>query len=101
MNERLYPVDLGTQKEERLTLLLKLPEGFTLGDKPKDMAMSLADGGGKYLSMVTFDGTSLVVNRVFQLNKPVYEAEEYLSLKEFFSRMIQSEKADIVFNKSK
>jgi hypothetical protein len=40
-------------------------------------------------------------SQVLQLNKPIYDPEEYLSLKEFYSRMIQYQKTDIILTKTK
>lgn len=100
LNERTYPVDFGAMREERVSIFLKLPNAYTIVDKPKDISMSLADNGGKYINTCTLDGETFVSQQVLQLNNPVYAPEEYLSLKEFFSRMIQLQKTDIVFKKA-
>jgi len=36
---------------------------------------------------------------VIQFNKGIYSADEYPYLKEFYNKIIQSEKAEIVFKK--
>ncbi|MEJ2880733.1 DUF3857 domain-containing protein [Pedobacter sp. GR22-6] len=101
LNERTYPVDFGAMREERVSIFLKLPSTYLISDKPKDISMALADGGGKYMNTTTIDGDTFISQQVLQLNNPVYAPEEYLSLKEFFSRMIQLQKTDIVFKKAK
>ncbi len=101
LSERTYPVDFGAVREERVNIFLKLPDSYGISDKPKDLSMTLPEGGGKYMSSSNIEGDAFVSQQLFQLNKPVYTPEEYHSLKEFFSRMIQLQKTDIVFKKAK
>jgi transglutaminase-like putative cysteine protease len=101
LNERTYPVDMGAASEERITMIIKLPANISVIDKPKDMSMALTENGGKYLASTSMQDDSFVFNEMLQFNKPIYESEDYLSLKEFYSRIIQSQKTDIVFKKTK
>nr|WP_068892933.1 DUF3857 domain-containing protein [Pedobacter panaciterrae] len=101
LNERTYPVDLGAAREERISMIIKLPANISVVDKPKDMSMALENNGGKYISSTAVQDDAFVFNQMLQFNKPIYESDEYLSLKEFYSRIIQSQKTDIVFKKTK
>jgi len=101
LNERTYPVDLGASREIRITGMIRLPENFTIADKPKDLSISLANGGGKYFFKASEEGKVLTYNQIFQLSKPIYQPAEYLALKEFYSRIIQLQKTDVVLKKSK
>jgi hypothetical protein len=65
------------------------------------MSLALADNGGKYLTSTAMQDDSFIFNQVLQFNKPIYDSDEYLSLKEFYSRIIQVQKTDIVFKKIK
>eukprot|EP01133_Synstelium_polycarpum_P010140 gene10140-11817_t len=100
LNERTYPVDLGAAKEDRVTILLKIPDNFQLADHPKNLAIALAQNGGKYLTDVSFSDGVLNFTQLFQLNKALYGPDEYLSLKELFSRMIQQQKTDVILKKA-
>ena len=101
LNERTYPVDLGSGKETRCSIQLTVPEDFILAGQPKDLNIGLADNGGKYMSSTSFNDHIVNFNQLLQLNKPIYQSEEYLSLKEFYSRIIQTQKTDIIFKKAK
>lgn len=100
LNERTYPVDLGTESETRITMSIKLPDNYVFADKPKDLNLALANGGGRYVcaTSLTDDGM-LSFNQLMQFNKPIYHSEEYLSLKELYSRIIQLQKTDIILKK--
>lgn len=101
LNERTYPVDLGSVKEVRILASLKLPENFTISDKPKDFTMVLSNKGGKYQFQTAQEGKVFTYNQLFQLSKPIYSPDEYLGLKEFYSRIIQLQKTDVVIKKAK
>ncbi len=101
LNDRSYPVDLGAATETRVSMALTLPEKFSLAEHPKDLAIGLAENGGRYQTFTKFEDNTLSFSALFQLNKPVYEAEEYLSLKEFYSKIIQQQKLDLIFKKDK
>jgi len=101
LNDRTYPVDLGASTESRVTISLKLPDNFTLADQPKDVNLGLPDGGGRYLCNTQLNDHTLVFNQLLQFNKSIYSPDEYLTLKEFYSRIIQSQKTDIVLKKIK
>lgn len=101
LNERTYPVDMGAASEERITMMIKLPANISVVDKPKDMSIGLSDNGGKYLASTAMQDNSFIFNQMLQFNKPIYSSDDYLSLKEFYSRIIQSQKTDVVFKKTK
>jgi hypothetical protein len=101
LNDRTYPVDMGAAREERVTMMIKLPENWGLAEQPKNVSMALPENGGRFVSNTSLVGETLTFSQILQFNKPIYDPEEYLSLKEFYSRMIQQQKTDIVLKKSK
>ncbi|TKC10288.1 DUF3857 domain-containing protein [Pedobacter polaris] len=96
LNERTYPVDLGASSDERIIINITLPEKYTLQDKPKDMAMALPQAGGRYLLQSSVTDNVLSLSQILQFNKAIYTSEEYLYLKEFYSKIIQNQKTDLV-----
>ncbi|WP_316748876.1 DUF3857 domain-containing protein [Pedobacter gandavensis] len=101
LNERTYPVDLGSSTESRITIQLTIPEGYAMADQPKNMNIGLADNGGRYLTNTVVEDQRITFTQLLQLNKPIYDPSEYLSLKEFYSQIIQNQKTDIILNKAK
>ncbi|MES2456207.1 MAG: transglutaminase domain-containing protein [Bacteroidota bacterium] len=100
MNERIYPVDFGASKEIRLSVNIKLPENFSITESPKNMSLALADNGGRYIFKTGDEKNLLSFSQVFQQSKPTYTSDDYLALKEFYSRIIQLQKTDVVFKKT-
>lgn len=100
LNERTYPIDLGAASEERITIKLDLPEKYELIEKPKDMAIALPNSGGRFLIQSLADEGKVSINQILQFNKAIYDADDYLTLKEFYSRIIQSQKTDLLLKQT-
>ncbi len=100
LNERTYPVDLGAASDERIIISVTLPAQYQLLEKPKDMAIALPNAGGKYLLQTGLDGDTISVNQILQFNNAIYQPEEYLFLKEFYSKIIQNQKTEFLLKKA-
>ncbi|MES2419197.1 MAG: DUF3857 domain-containing protein [Bacteroidota bacterium] len=99
LTARTYPVDLGAASEERIIVNITLPDSYELLENPKDMAIGLPNNGGKYLLQTTVDGNKVIISQLMQFNKAIYGPEEYLYLKEFYSKIIQNQKTDLLLKK--
>jgi len=97
--ERSYPVDLGMPSDERFKLTIHLPAQYSVETPPKAIEVVMPDNGGKFLTNYEQDDNSFTFSHIIQLNKPVYNSEEYPYLKELYNKIIQSEKEEIVFKK--
>ncbi|MCX2574271.1 DUF3857 domain-containing protein [Pedobacter sandarakinus] len=100
LNDRAYPVDLGAASDERIIINIELPDKYELSEKPKDLAVGLPNNGGKYLLKTGLDGNMLSLSQVLQLNNAIYQPEEYLYLKEFYSKIIQNQKSEYLLKKA-
>ncbi len=99
LNERMYPVDLGAASDERIIININLPSNYELVEKPKDLAISLPTSGGRYLLQTKVENNALNVSQMLQFNKAIYTADDYLYLKEFYSKIIQNQKNDVLLKK--
>ncbi len=101
LNDRTYPIDLGAASDERINISITLPEHYELLEKPKDMAIALPNNGGRYLLQTNFMDNKIEMSQIMQFTNAIYPAEDYLSLKEFYSRVIQNQKKDLLLKKTK
>ncbi|HEY2581609.1 MAG TPA: transglutaminase-like domain-containing protein, partial [Mucilaginibacter sp.] len=97
--ERSYPVDMGVPKDYRIILTVKLPPQYAVDSPPQIVAVALPNGGGKFLTEYETDNNSFTFSHVIKFNKSVYSPEEYPYLKEFYNKIILSEKAEMIFKK--
>ncbi|SHM11789.1 DUF3857 domain-containing protein [Mucilaginibacter sp. OK098] len=99
LNERSYPVDMGMASEDRYVITLHLPTQYTVETPPQTTSISIPNGGGRYMASYEPGDNSFSFLYVTQFSKSVYSAEEYPYLKEFFNKIIQSQKTEMVFRK--
>ncbi|WP_257668259.1 DUF3857 domain-containing protein [Parapedobacter tibetensis] len=101
LDERTYPVDMGTASQERVQMTIKLPSTYEIKAKPNDYNLAIENKGGRYLTQTNLvNGDTFTFSQLMALNQAIYSPESYFSLKEFFSRIIQHEKIDVVLRKT-
>jgi len=100
LNERLYPVDFAAPMDETIMTTYTLPDGYIIDEAPKSVTVVLPENGGKFMFMVQQDGNTLQVMSKVNINRPVFYAEEYPYLKEFYSQIIAKHAEQIVLKKS-
>lgn len=99
LSERKYPVDFVHPIDETIIANYTIPAGYVVDELPKGIAVSLPENGGKYTFMVQQNGDKLQVMSRISLNRPVFYAEEYTYLKEFYNQIISKQAEQIVLKK--
>jgi hypothetical protein len=96
---RTYPVDFGALTQEVIVITLTLPAGYT-AELPKPATIALPDNGGRYLYSATSatPGTVQLVSRL-TFDKPMYGAEEYGGLREFYRLVLAKQAEALVLKK--
>ncbi|QNH61513.1 DUF3857 domain-containing protein [Hymenobacter sediminicola] len=97
---RQFPVDFGCLVDETLVMTLTLPAGYEVEELPKPAAVTLPDNGGRFMYQVQpgANGTLQLVSRL-SLSRPVYSAESYADLREFYRLVVAKQAEQIVLKK--
>jgi hypothetical protein len=98
-NERFYPVDFGSPREFTAMLNLEFPEKYEIVNKPEKIALSLPNAGGRFIMESQINDNKLTLSNTFSINRTVFSQQEYLYLKELYSRIIQAQNEDLIFKK--
>jgi hypothetical protein len=99
LTERTYPVDLGSTIDERLVLSLHFPPDFVISNQPTPVGIALPNKGGKFVTSFEVNDNVVSYSQVQQLSKAIYSPAEYPYLKELYNKIIQNQKATVVFKK--
>ena len=101
-DKRAFPVDFIFPQQEKYTVSVKVPEGYTLESVPAQVKLAMEDnlGSFQYAIQPSPAGNTVQLSAIFQLNSPVISAEYYTTLKDFFQKMIEKQNEKIVFKKS-
>ena len=97
--QRTYPVDFGAPVQDVIMLTLTLPPGYK-AELPKQAVIDLPNQGGRFLYSATSPtpNTVQLISRL-SLNKPVYGAEEYSTLREFYRLALAKQAEALVLKK--
>jgi hypothetical protein len=98
--QRLYPVDFGAPVQEVIMVTLTLPAGYT-AELPKSAVIEMPNKGGRYVftAVNSAPGTVQLVSRL-SLSKPIYGAEEYALLREFYRMALAKQAEALVLKKA-
>ncbi|NML66686.1 DUF3857 and transglutaminase domain-containing protein [Hymenobacter sp. RP-2-7] len=97
--QRRFPVDLGAPTQDVVLINLTLPPGY-VAELPKSANVSLPEQGGSYVFSASSPtpGTVQLISRL-TLAKPVYGAEEYGNLREFYRLALAKQAEAMVIKK--
>lgn len=102
LQDRTYPVDRGALFDDKFTLVLHLPESFTVENMPQNIALAMPQQGGRFLVNYTLNNPNEVsFSHLSQFNRSVYMPGEYPALKELFNKMIQAQNGEIILTRKK
>ncbi|MFD1255198.1 hypothetical protein ACFQ3S_00185 [Mucilaginibacter terrae] len=99
MADRTYPVDWGAPTDTKVVLTVHLPANYVVETPPQNLGLVMPNNGGRFVTDYIAQDDSFSFSHIIQLNNSIYSSEEYPYLKELFNKIIQSEKADIIFKK--
>ncbi|QRQ59524.1 transglutaminase domain-containing protein [Sphingobacterium multivorum] len=93
--ERTYPVDMGFKSKTLYSVKLTIPDHYEIAEKPQNASLALPESTAKYRYVTQINGNQLEILQSLAFNKPIFSVDEYFSLKELYSRIIQQQKLDI------
>ncbi|EMR04352.1 DUF3857 domain-containing transglutaminase family protein [Cesiribacter andamanensis] len=99
LEERLFPVNFGCPLEQMLMYEIELPEGYSVEQLPEPAIVTLPDRSATFRFNVQQMGNKVNVTSMMQIRKPLYLADEYQQLKEFYSRMLAKQNEQLVLVK--
>ncbi len=100
LEERQFPVDFIYPFKRTIYVQIEVPEGYAVEELPEASRFMLPDRSAVYQSgyQVNGDG-NIVVNVLMDVAKPLFMAEEYPLLREFFASIVEEEARSIILKK--
>lgn len=100
MPTRDMPVEFGYKNEKSVVVNIKLPEGYTLEEGPKNTTVRTEDSSISGKIITTSAGNMVTVIYKFQNNKLVYNQDQYTALKNLFDRFENASNSVLVIKKN-
>ncbi len=96
---RKYPVHYFTTDKFSYTVIIKLPEQYTLAAKPDDIIVKTPDNSASFQLKIIQNGNTLVLSSKFTVNKTDFLISEYPHLREFFERVVKKTNEQVILKK--
>ncbi|WP_282051201.1 transglutaminase [Maribacter aquivivus] len=97
--KREFPIDFSFPFENISTSIINLPKGYVVESVPESIAIALPNDLGNFSYTIKNVGNVLQLKVLKKINYPVLPAEYYLSLKEYYGKMIEKLNEKVVLTK--
>ena len=99
--ERKYPVEMPYAPDEVYTLIMDIPNGYTVDEIPKSVKVSLNGTEGFFEYQIEKSAENIQLRSRIKLNKANFTREDYDVLRDFYAYIVKKQREQIVFKKKK
>jgi hypothetical protein len=99
LENRKFPVDFSAPIDQTYICAITIPQGYKAEELPKGAIVDLPEKAGRFSYMVAVNGNIIQLTSRLSLKKPVFYAEEYAFLKEFYNQIVSKHAEQIVLKK--
>lgn len=97
--DRQYPVELPYHISNNYSFTLSIPEGYTVDELPKPLKLNIDGGGGSMEYNIRQTDKFIKLLYKLDISKTVFLPSDYLSLRDFFARIVAKQNEQIVLKK--
>ncbi len=97
--DRVMPVEMPYKLDDVYILSMDIPKGYQVDEIPKSSRFKLNENQGFFEYIIQQNPDNIQMNVRLKLNKTIFSPNEYSSLREFYSDVIEKENEQIVFKK--
>lgn len=96
LKSRQYPIDYGASFDQTFMIDIKIPKDYQVENVPEPLNLVVPGNGAHYASIAQVNDNTLKISYLLSIAKPVFLPNEYDNLKDFYSRIVQSQNTDVV-----
>lgn len=96
LKSRQYPIDYGISFDQTFMINIRIPNNYQVENVPEALNLVIPGNGAHYASEAEVKDNTLKLSYLLSIAKPVFPPNEYDNLKEFYSRIVQSQNTDLV-----
>jgi hypothetical protein len=97
--ERNYPVEMPYTFKETIISNIRLPEGYVVDEMPKSTRVKLDNDQGIFEYIIQNNEGMVQLRCVIDLKKANFPAEEYATLRNFYTYIVNKQSEQIVLKK--
>ncbi|OSY87538.1 hypothetical protein WH52_10540 [Tenacibaculum holothuriorum] len=96
---RNFPIDFGIPWQEKFSISITIPEGYSVQTSPKDLAIGLPENMGVFKYKTSIQNNKIKLLVITQLNTNIIPPNYYSELKEFYKQLVEKQTEKIVLRK--
>jgi hypothetical protein len=97
--KREYPMDFVYPRQDKYMITLTIPDGYVVESVPTSVALSVEDNLMSFKYTIQAKNNQLQLNAIMDINEASISNEYYLSLKDFFQKMIEKQTEKVILTK--
>lgn len=94
--ERNFPVDYGMPWQDKFSISITIPEGYSVESYPKNLAVGLPDDLGVFKYQINVQGNKIKLSSIIQINSNIISPQYYSTLKGFYKQLVEKQAEKIV-----
>lgn len=98
--DRKFPVDFGCPITESTSLKIKIPQGYSVVEKPADLTLDLGSHDGKFVFKCELSNNELSISYRIDISKTVFQPSEYNDLRRFYSKILKKQAELLVLKRN-
>jgi len=99
--QRLFPIEMPFQVDDNYILNMEVPENYKIEELPKSTRVKLNETDGMFQYLIGATNNHIQLQCRLQINKTLFEPEDYQTLRDFFTYVVSKEAEQIVLKKIK
>lgn len=99
-DKREFPIDFIYAYQERTSVSIKIPAGYSVESMPEKIQLAITDNIGSFSYMLQQNGDVIQIIALEQLLLPIISQEYYGDIKDFFGKMAGKQNEKIVLRKN-
>src|SRR5258708_4824515 len=98
---RKYPIEMPYPIDEIYVLNMEIPQGYIVDELPKSAKVAYNGNEGFFEYGIQTSESSVHLRTHIKMNKAIFAAEDYNSLRDFFAFIVKKQNEQVVFKKKK
>ncbi|MDG2432859.1 DUF3857 domain-containing protein [Flavobacterium sp.] len=96
---RLYPIDFGFPFMDKYSVIIAIPEGYTVERIPESINLVFENEVANFRYLTTISESTIQIMAINQINLPIVTSENYPTLKEYFQKIVDKQNEKVVLRK--
>lgn len=100
LEQREFPVDFACPWQNTYYAQIKLPEGYSIAEKPENIAFALPGKAGQFIYTISIIGDTVTIMSKVSISKALFIQNEYPYLRSFYEQVVAKHAEQIVLKKT-